>query len=129
VVNDARRAIVMKDSSAAQEVYAVELLKRRPELNLLVFGHTHLPVLTPVGPGRWYANPGAWMDGLRYLVVTDVGPALQQFSASSSVGKSHRMAATYASAPARRWLNPHKIAQSCTSCLLSSTVSASMSSW
>ncbi len=83
VVNDARRAIVMKDSSAAQEVYAVELLKRRPELNLLVFGHTHLPVLTPVGPGRWYANPGAWMDGLRYLVVTDVGPALQQFSPST----------------------------------------------
>lgn len=77
--SDARRDRVKINSAAAHEAYALQLMQRRPELELLVFGHTHLPVLRAIPTGRWYANPGAWMEGLRYLEVSDGHPVLRQF--------------------------------------------------
>jgi UDP-2,3-diacylglucosamine pyrophosphatase LpxH len=32
-------------------------------------GHTHRPALAELAPGRWYLNPGAWMDGLCYATA------------------------------------------------------------
>jgi len=65
--------------AAAQAEYAATLLSRRPELDLLVLGHTHRPALRPAGERRWYLNPGAWIDGQCFAIVSASGPELKRF--------------------------------------------------
>jgi UDP-2,3-diacylglucosamine pyrophosphatase LpxH len=43
-------------------------------------GHTHRPVLTEPTPGRQYVNPGAWMDGYRYAVISETGAELRTWT-------------------------------------------------
>ncbi|MCZ6917931.1 MAG: UDP-2,3-diacylglucosamine diphosphatase, partial [Gemmatimonadetes bacterium] len=63
----------------AQVEYARELLELRKDLELVVLGHTHRAVVVEVAPGRWYVNPGAWMDRYEYALVTEDGPELRRF--------------------------------------------------
>jgi UDP-2,3-diacylglucosamine hydrolase len=78
-----RRGAVLRGSAAALERHARALLERRPELDLVIFGHSHRPALEAVGSRRWYANPGAWMEGFRYLEISEAGPALRAFTPST----------------------------------------------
>jgi UDP-2,3-diacylglucosamine hydrolase len=69
-----------KQSAAdAQAAFARELLERCEDLDLVVLGHTHRAVVEEVAPGRWYVNPGGWMDRLEYAVITEGGPELRTF--------------------------------------------------
>ena len=63
-----------------QEAYVRKLLAQRDTLDLVVLGHTHLPRLTAIAPGRWLLNPGAWNDGYRYARIDTDGPALLAFA-------------------------------------------------
>jgi UDP-2,3-diacylglucosamine hydrolase len=74
-----RRAAVLERAAAAQAEWARDFLDREPDVDVLVMGHTHRPVLERVAPGRWYVNPGAWCDGRCYAVLTQSGPALRTF--------------------------------------------------
>lgn len=71
---------VLDRAADAQRRHARELLGARQELDLVVLGHTHRPILERVEPGRWYLNPGAWVDGMRYAIVTRSGPELRAFA-------------------------------------------------
>jgi UDP-2,3-diacylglucosamine hydrolase len=55
--------------SEAQEEYARELMRRRPELKLVIMAHTHRQRLLEVEPGRFYLNAGQWMVDQHYAVV------------------------------------------------------------
>jgi UDP-2,3-diacylglucosamine hydrolase len=70
---------VLDRAEAAQAAYAKTLLERRPELSLVVMAHTHRPRLELLPDGRAYLNPGAFLDGGRYAVVTPEGVTLQVF--------------------------------------------------
>jgi len=70
---------VLDRAQLAQAAYAREMLERRPELDLVLLAHTHRPALEPLGPRRAYCNPGAWLDGFRYAVVTESTVELRQF--------------------------------------------------
>lgn len=70
---------VIERAAAAQESWARALLGSRADLDLVVLGHTHRPVLAAVGQRRWYLNPGAWMDGFRYAVIREGGPELATY--------------------------------------------------
>ena len=72
------KAIVAR-AAAAQAEYAKRLLKTRRNLDLVVFGHTHSHALESVEENRWYLNPGAWVDGHRYAVISQEGPMLYEF--------------------------------------------------
>jgi UDP-2,3-diacylglucosamine hydrolase len=61
---------VLDRAEAAQATYARDLLERRPELALVVMAHTHRPRLEQRTDGRAYLNPGAFLDGGRYAIVT-----------------------------------------------------------
>jgi UDP-2,3-diacylglucosamine pyrophosphatase LpxH len=65
---------------AQQRAWAAELLAREPELGMVIMGHTHRAELSHPAAGRTYLNPGAWLDGLRYAVVTEGGAELRRFS-------------------------------------------------
>lgn len=58
------------ERSAALERWAIGKLHARPELDLVVLGHTHLPLLREAGPGRWYANTGDWIFHGTYLELS-----------------------------------------------------------
>jgi UDP-2,3-diacylglucosamine pyrophosphatase LpxH len=44
---------------------------RRPELDLVLLGHTHVPELVPVADGRWYMNSGDWVYHRSYIVLRE----------------------------------------------------------
>ncbi len=79
VAGHTRTPSLMQRAAAAQAEFARRLLRERPELDLVAMAHTHLPVLEELGPGRWYLNPGAWMDDHSYAALADAGPELRRF--------------------------------------------------
>lgn len=57
----------------ALEAFAIRKLERDETLDIVVFGHTHVPAVVEVG-GRYYMNAGMWMDERSYAVVEASGP-------------------------------------------------------
>ncbi len=74
------RPDVVADAAARQESWARKRLADEPSLGALIMGHTHREAAVEVEPGRWYLNPGAWLDGHRYATLSDQGPTLERFS-------------------------------------------------
>ena len=75
-----RDRAVLDRASAAQRKWAAQLLTRRPDLSLVIMAHTHRPVVDTLPDGRAYLNPGAFLDGGRYAVVTPTAVELKQFT-------------------------------------------------
>ena len=63
-----------KARSAALEAWAVAKLEEEPELDLVVLGHTHIPVLRQVAEGRGYLNAGDWVHHCTYAVLQEGEP-------------------------------------------------------
>lgn len=74
----------LRQASDRQRRWAERALDADPELGMVVMGHTHRIALAEVAPGRLYLNPGAWLDGHRYAVVTETGAELSQFRPESA---------------------------------------------
>ncbi len=60
-----------KARSDALEAFAVERLEEDPELDLVLLGHTHLPILREVASDRWYVNSGDWVFHQSYVVLEE----------------------------------------------------------
>ena len=56
------------------EQWAEEKLRQSPDLDLVVLGHTHLPLLREVDPGRYYLNAGDWVIHTSYAVLPEGEP-------------------------------------------------------
>jgi len=67
-------------AAARQRNWAVAELERDPSLGAIIMGHTHREAAVEVEAGRWYLNPGAWLDGRRYATLDASGATLHQFS-------------------------------------------------
>jgi len=68
------------EAAGIQESFARNYLMERPDLRLLVMGHTHRAALIEVKPQQWYLNPGPWMGEARYATVGVNGPELHVFN-------------------------------------------------
>lgn len=77
--NTTRDVEVLAQVSDRQREWAARRLEQDPDIDGLVMGHTHRPALEEIYPGRTYVNPGAWMDGYKYAVVTETGAGLETF--------------------------------------------------
>jgi UDP-2,3-diacylglucosamine hydrolase len=49
--------------------WAIGELRRHPELQLVLAGHTHTPLVDVVAPGRYYINTGDWINHFTYLIL------------------------------------------------------------
>jgi UDP-2,3-diacylglucosamine hydrolase len=49
-----------------------EVLRERPELDLVLAGHAHMASLVEVSPGRFYINSGDWIGRERSYVTVSV---------------------------------------------------------
>ena len=56
------------------EAWGIARLRSDPSLDLVVIGHTHIPVLKEVEPGRWYVNSGDWVSRRSYVVLEAGAP-------------------------------------------------------
>jgi UDP-2,3-diacylglucosamine hydrolase len=71
---------ILDAAAGRQEMWARAALAADPTLGLIIMGHTHRPACVDVAPGRTYLNPGAWVDGLKYAVVTGTAAELRTFA-------------------------------------------------
>jgi UDP-2,3-diacylglucosamine pyrophosphatase LpxH len=51
--------------------WAVEKLATEGDLDLIVLGHSHIPLLHEAGPSRFYVNLGDWISHRSYLVLKE----------------------------------------------------------
>jgi UDP-2,3-diacylglucosamine hydrolase len=58
-----------KRRAEALEAWGIARLRSDPSLELVVLGHSHVPVLREVDPGRWYVNSGDWVVHQAYVVL------------------------------------------------------------
>ena len=65
--------------AASQRRWAEARIIGDPALDVLVMGHSHMSALTEPAPGRFYLNPGAWLDGGCYAVITESTIELRTF--------------------------------------------------
>ncbi len=65
----ATRSPAQKARSTALETWALDKLHRERELDLLLLGHTHVPLVREAGPGRWYVNSGDWVNHQTYVTL------------------------------------------------------------
>jgi UDP-2,3-diacylglucosamine hydrolase len=79
LADSTRDRAVLDRAERAQALYAEQLLARRPDLELVILAHTHRPALAQLPNGRAYLNPGAFLDGGRYAVVTRDNVELKAF--------------------------------------------------
>ncbi|MEP6590536.1 MAG: UDP-2,3-diacylglucosamine diphosphatase [Gemmatimonadota bacterium] len=76
----ASRPDVAAAAAARQEQWARKRMAADPTIDTLIMGHTHRPAAVEIASGRWYLNPGAWLDGHRYATLSAEGAQLAQFS-------------------------------------------------
>ena len=79
LADSTRDAAVLDRAAAAQAAWADARMREEPSLGLLIMGHTHRTALREVAPQRWYLNPGAWLDGLKYAVAGNRSVELKTF--------------------------------------------------
>ena len=79
LADSTRDGAVLDRAAAAQAAWAEARMRGEPSLGLLILGHTHRTALREVAPGRWYLNPGAWLDGLQYAVANGRSVELRKF--------------------------------------------------
>jgi len=79
LADNTRDKAVLDRAAQAQAQFAHDLLARRSELGLVILAHTHRPALAQLPNGRAYLNPGAFLDGGRYAVVTRDSIELKAF--------------------------------------------------
>jgi len=79
LADSTRDPAILDAAAARQRAWAEARMQRSPEISLLAMGHTHRTAAVELSPGRWYVNPGAWLDGYSFAVASREGVALKRF--------------------------------------------------
>jgi len=79
-----RDGAVLNQTAQAQSKLARRMLEQRPDIDLVVLGHTHRQAMEEVAHGRWYVNSGGWMHDRCFAVVTRDGPELRVYDATGA---------------------------------------------
>ncbi len=75
-----------RDEGAGLRAVAMDRLAAEPALELLVYGHSHVPALERAPAGGVYANAGSWLFAPTYLHVTPGRVALVRWDADLAEG-------------------------------------------
>jgi UDP-2,3-diacylglucosamine hydrolase len=79
LADSTRDPSVLDRAQERQVRWARARMEAEPALGLLIMAHTHRPQAIEVFPGRRFVNPGAWIEGRRYAIVTDSSTELRTF--------------------------------------------------
>jgi UDP-2,3-diacylglucosamine hydrolase len=69
------------------EAWARKALQREPGLDLVIAGHSHLPVLLEVEAGRYYVNAGDWISHFTFAEIPADGspPVVRRWTGVGSI--------------------------------------------
>jgi UDP-2,3-diacylglucosamine hydrolase len=81
--SSASRTYRARDEGRGLRSYATEQLAKSKNLELLVYGHSHVAALEKMENGGVFANAGSWLDAPTFLRVTDEGVELIEWDGSS----------------------------------------------
>ena len=79
LADSTRDPAVLDRAQARQRAWAEARMTREPAVDTLVMSHTHRPATARLDAERRYLNPGAWIEGRRYAVITDTTMELRAF--------------------------------------------------
>ena len=79
----ASRTYRAHDEGAGLRGIAMAALQGDADLDLVVFGHSHVAALERAPTGGVYANPGSWLDAPAFLVVTPERVELREWRGSA----------------------------------------------
>ena len=85
----ASRTYAARDGGRGLRDAATRANDADPKLDLIVFGHSHVPTLEQLPSGAAYGNPGSWLDQPTYLRVTEDRIALRQWNGSAESADLH----------------------------------------
>ena len=85
------RSYQPRDAGRGLRAVATSMLASRPDLELLVYGHSHVAALERTAGGNVYANAGSWLDAPTYLVVTPDRIALREWRGSAEGADLHAL--------------------------------------
>lgn len=72
-----------RDEGRGLHAVAARELAADASLELLIYGHSHVPVLERMPSGNVYANAGSWLDAYTHLVITPEQIALREWNGSA----------------------------------------------
>lgn len=81
--SNASRTYASRDRGQGLRDAARIALATRGDLELLIYGHSHVPALERVSPGQIYANAGSWLDQPTFLRITPERVALREWTGSA----------------------------------------------
>lgn len=70
---------VLDAAARRQGTWVRGALAADPAISAVIMGHTHREAVEEIEPGRWYLNPGPWVDQLRYGVLDESGASIHSF--------------------------------------------------
>lgn len=79
----ASRSYRARDEGAGLRTIALGALAARSELDLLLYGHSHVATLERAPAGGVYANAGSWLDAPTFLAVTPERIELREWRGSA----------------------------------------------
>ena len=81
--SNASRTYRARDEGRGLREYAKRQLESAKDLDLLVYGHSHVAALEKMENGRIFANAGSWLDAPTYLRLTDEAIELRKADGSA----------------------------------------------
>jgi UDP-2,3-diacylglucosamine hydrolase len=72
-----------RDGGEGLRQVARAALERAPDLELVIFGHSHVPLLDRASANRAYANAGSWLGEPTYLRITPERVELRRWDGSA----------------------------------------------
>lgn len=82
--SQASRNYAARDHGRGLREAAARVAAADPSLELIVFGHSHVPVLERPNGAAVYANAGSWLDAPTFLRITPDEIALRRWNAAQS---------------------------------------------
>jgi UDP-2,3-diacylglucosamine hydrolase len=81
--SNASRTYRARDEGRGLRAYAKQELIKAKDLDLLVYGHSHVPTLERMQSGGVFGNAGSWLDAPTYLRLTDEAVELRKWDGST----------------------------------------------
>jgi len=81
--SNASRTYRARDEGRGLSSLAQRQLEKDRDLDLLVYGHSHVPALERMESGGVFANAGSWLDAPTFLRLTDEAIELREWDGSA----------------------------------------------
>ncbi|HET9775326.1 MAG TPA: hypothetical protein VFP77_02025, partial [Gemmatimonadaceae bacterium] len=81
--SNASRTYRARDEGRGLRAYAERQLAEAKDLDLLVYGHSHVAALERMESGNVFGNAGSWLDAPTFLRITDEAIELRQWDGST----------------------------------------------